>query len=259
MYRISYKDKSVEIPTCVTELSREQYEYYCVLALSLGSGAIDAEYFRIRWLSFLIGLGQADYTLLKPEYVDEIEAGAHAIDGFFSEAGEIQRLDFRSPVNLLPDYAGHQGPGDMLVGLAFGDFLECITAIECMADADEEEVAENYFRIARKLYHIPEGQPVPDILAFHAPTFFVNVWKILQEGPIVINGKEIDFRIIFRSSGTARRDDRTGWTGIKFEIASAGLFGSVKEVEQTDIWSVLLYLYKCKFEYLNEKRDSQNK
>lgn len=72
-----------------------------------------------------------------------------------------------------------------------------------------------------------------------------------------INGKKIDFRIIFKSSGGSKPDDKTGWTGITFEVATAGLFGNVAQVEQTDMWTVLMYLYKCKFEYINEKRNQQ--
>ena len=64
---------------------------------------------------------------------------------------------------------------------------------------------------------------------------------------------------MFRSSGGKKPDDKTGWTGITFEVATAGLFGNVAEVERTDMWAVLNYLYKCKFEYLNEKRNIPNK
>ena len=77
--------------------------------------------------------------------------------------------------------------------------------------------------------------------------------------PVEINGKKIDFRIIFKSSGTSRPDDKTGWTGITFEIASAGLFGNVSQVEEADMWAVLIYLYKCRFEYNHEKRLSPSK
>ena len=72
--------------------------------------------------------------------------------------------------------------------------------------------------------------------------------------PVEINGKKIDFRIIFKSSGGSRPDDKTGWTGITFEVASAGLFGNVSQVEAADMWAVLIYLYKCRFEYNHEKR-----
>lgn len=256
METIITRGRSVEIPANVGELAPEQYRYYCFLAFALGGGVIDGDYFRVRWLSYLVGLGKADFTLLRQQHMEELKAQMGAVDGFFIAAGDRVRLDFDTPINLLPEHDGYKGPGDWLDGVTFGEFVECLTISESMAGADEQEVAAGCGHIARRLYHIPDDEPVPDLLAFHAPTLLASVWKAIQSGPIDINGKKIDFRIIFRSSGKSRPDDKTGWTGITFEIASAGLFGNVAQVENTDLWTVLIYLYKCKFEYLNEKRTS---
>ena len=259
MESITTRGRSVEIPTNVGELSPKQYEYYCFLAFALGSGAIDLDYFRVRWFSFLVGLGKADFTILKAEHAAELEKQMAAIDGYFVEIGDRVSLDFTTPVNLLPSYRGYNGPGDWLEGVTFGVFVECLTVFEALAAADDKGVAEGYAHIARRLYNIPDAEPVPDLLAFHAPTLLSSVWKAIMSGPIDINGKKIDFRIIFKGSGSSRPDDKTGWTGITFEIASAGLFGNVRDVERSDMWEVLIYLYKCKFEYLHEKRNNPSK
>lgn len=255
MKTITTRGRSVEIPTHVSELTPAQYEYYIFLAFALGSGTIDGDYFRTRWFSFLIGMEHVDYTILKPEYIDELRAQINAIDGFFNNADGRFHLDFSTPVNLLPEYRGYNGPGDWLEGVTFGEFVECLTVFESLSDRDEQGVADGYTHIARRLYHIPDAEAVPDLLAFHATTLLSSVWRAIQSDPIEINGRKIDFRIIFQSSGGRKPDDRTGWTGITFEVASAGLFGNVAEVERTDLWTVLIYLYKCKFEYLNEKRN----
>lgn len=261
METIITRGREVEVPASVGELSPEQYKYYCFLAFALGSGAITSEYFRIRWFSFLIGLGRADFTILKEEHCAELEAQMGVVDGFFIELPEggsgRSLLDFTTVRNLLPEYKGYKGPGDMLQGVTFGEFVECYTVAESLADADHKDLADGYGHIARILYHIPESDPVPDLLLFHAPKLFSSVWKAIQDSPVEINGKKIDFRIIFKGAGKSRPDDKTGWTGITFEVASAGLFGNVNQVETADMWAVLLYLYKCKFEYMNEKRNSK--
>lgn len=261
METITTRGRTVEIPVNVAELTPAQYEYYCFLAFALAEKLITPDYFRIRWLSYLIGLGKSDYTILRQKYVDELEAQISAIDGYFVretiEGHERVHLDFDTVANLLPEYKGYKGPGDLFQGVSFGEFVECYTVAECLADSSPEAMAEGYEHFARTLYHIPESAPVPELLAFHAPRLFSSVWKAIQSGPIEINGKKIDFRIIFKSSGSSRPDDKTGWTGITFEVASAGLFGNVNQVEKADMWAVLIYLYKCKFEYLNEKRNSK--
>ena len=53
METITTRGRTIEIPAHVDELSPEQYEYYCFLAFALGSGTIDLDYFRVRWLSYL--------------------------------------------------------------------------------------------------------------------------------------------------------------------------------------------------------------
>ncbi|MCM1450670.1 MAG: hypothetical protein NC102_00205 [Clostridium sp.] len=253
MKTVVTRGKRLEIPECVGELTPKQYEYYAFLALMLGSGAIDEKHFRVRWMSYLLGMGMADYTILKSCHIAEIKGQESAIDGFFKGG----RLDFSATANLLPKYRGYKGPGDWLEGVAFGEFVECLTLMEAAASGGEGEADEACRLIARKLYHIPDADKVPDMLAFHAPTLLSSVWKALQSAPVEINGRKIDFRIIFRGSGVVKPDDNTGWTGIIFEVAQAGLFGNVAQVEQTDMWAVLMYLYKCKFEYLNEVRNNK--
>lgn len=258
METIITRDRSVEIPTNVEELTPKQYEYYCFLAFALLSNAITPEYFRIRWLSYLIGLKKADYTLLKPEYVKELDNRLSVVDGFFKGGSICNKLDFHTANNMLPEYQGYKGPGPLLQGITFGEFVECYTIAESFTCCSMQEFEEGKNQIARVLYHIPESDTVPELLCFHAVEFFGNVLSIIHKGPIEINGKKIDFRIIFKSHGKSRPDDKTGWTGITFEIATAGLFGNVREVYSTDMWEVLIYMYKCKFEYINELKQQQN-
>lgn len=264
MITIQTRGKTVEVPQHVDELTPKQYRYYCMLASMLAAGNIDLDFFRTRWISFLIGLGRMDYTLLMPEYIAEIEAQTSAItDGFIIHTGQPAphdvRIDFDTPRNILPDYNGYKGPGDWLDGMTFGQFVECATIIESVAmeGLAPEEVTQSYESVARILYHIPASDNVPLILAFHAPMLFVNVWRRIQSGPIDVNGKKIDFSIIFKSVGPKRPDDKTGWVGITYEVATVGLFGDVSGVEATDFWAVLMYLYKCKFDYINDLKESR--
>lgn len=257
MMQIKTRGRTLLVPSYVGELSPEQYEYYCLLAFALSAGEITPEYFRIRWFSFLIGMKKVDFTILRPAHVEELESQMGVIDNFLTGSPDSLHLDFKTPVNLLPSYRGYQGPSDMFQGMPFGEFVECYTVAESLPASDAEEAAEGCRHIARLLYHIPEEEPVPELLAFHAPRLFSNVWDAITGAPVEINGQKIDLRIIFRNSGSGRPDDKTGWTGIIFEIASAGLFGNVDKVRQTDLWEVLIYLYKCKFEYLNDKRNTK--
>lgn len=256
MRKFKTRGKVVEVPEHVDELSPVQYEYYMFLATSLLLEYITGDYLRVRLLSYLIGLGSIDYTMLTPEHIAEIESQADVLDGFFRTAQDGRRLlVINTPINLLKEYKGYHGPGDWLRGMSYGEWVECMTVLESIGEQDD--IIEAYEHIARKMYKIPAEAKVPDLLMVHATTLLISVWSQIQGDPIVINGQMIDFRIIFKSVGPSKPDDKTGWTGITFEVAKEGLFGNVKEVEATDMWDVLLYLYKCKFEYINEIKNNK--
>lgn len=263
MKTVKTRGKEIQIPDNVSELTPEQYEQFCYLGFALNSGIITPDYFCVRWLSYLVGLKKMDFVMLKPEFSSELERQLPAVESFLvrkrdvTTGQETTEADFNSVVNLLPEYRGYRGPEDLMMGVTFGDFVRCYSIIEGLGGSDEETTAAGYSEIARILYHIPEEEKVPELLIFHAPRFFLNVWETILATPIEINGKKIDFRIIFKSSSSERDDDKTGWTGITFEVAGAGIFGDIERVRNADLWEVMIYLYKCKFEYLREQ--SRNK
>lgn len=256
MKKIEFRGKELEVPQCIDELTPEQYVYYIYLGSWLTGGHIDLTFWRVRWFSYLAGMGTANYTILRPEYIAQAEALRDAVTGPFlvdSTAGKVPT--FKTCRNLLPEYHGYKGPSDWLNDLKFGEFVQCATLLEQETAAEDPE--DIYREIARTLYHIPEGEPVPDVLAWHAPVLFGSVWKEIQSGPVDINGKMLDFSIIFKSTGPRRADDKTGWAGISFEIAAAGVFGNVAQLDASPFWAVLMYLYKCKFEYMHDKSNNK--
>lgn len=257
MYRYNDGYVDIEIPTMLDELKGYQYEFLLSLTtLYLSSRTMNEQMFRERWLLYLIGLPLIDKSILVAERQAKIREALKETEGFFCrDADGILTVNFETPRNLLPTVEGYQGPADWLDGMTFGDFIKCLTLLEVMSQAnDDEGRLEASGEIARVMYKIPEREEVPDILLFHAPMLLRSVLRQIERGPIETNGKEIDFRIIFKSVGGGHKaDDKTGWTGIAFEVASSGIFGDLRGVESSDFWAVLLYLYRCKFEYLHSK------
>lgn len=254
MRDITFRGRVVAVPECLEELTPEQYSFYVLIGMWVKAGGITPDYWRTRWFSHLVGLGRMDYTMLVPEYIAEAESLLESVVAPFLADGEPV---FKTCVNLLPEYQGYRGPADWLNDISFATFVECYSLMEQAAASDEPQ--SSYEAVARALYHIPESEPVPELLVWHAPMLFGSVSEALYKEPIEINGKPIDFSIIFKSSGGSRADDKTGWAGIAFEVAAAGVFGNVRELDESPLWSVLMYLYKCKFEYLHEKRNSPQK
>ena len=293
MEKFTYNSKTVEVPSCLDEVSGEQYRQFLILAVLMNRGTISPGQFRVKWLSYLLGM-KADYTMYRREIIRELEVFENGtevtaallvekkiireldgqlekLDGFFSyttgkEGERIVTPILKTGRNLMQDFGGWHGVGDMLNGLTFGNFCDCLDLLQqskqAAAERDDPAINEIFQDITLRLYRYkdPEKIPaVPSLLAIHAVNFFSAVWEMVLSGPVYIGGEAIDFRILFQklASEDRKADDKTGWTGIVFEVAASGVFGNKKEVDDTPFWDVLLYLYKCKFEYLHQKRNKK--
>ena len=205
-----------------------------------------------------------------PEMVEYSGPNASSLRTFI-ESIEVIKLDHRESItvgayNAIRSDSNSFYVGDMLNGLTFGNFCDCLDLLQqskqAAAEKDDPAINEIFQDITLKLYRYkdPEKTPaVPSLLAIHAVNFFSAVWEMVLSGPVYIGGEAIDFRILFQklASEDRKADDKTGWTGIVFEVAASGVFGNKKEVDDTPFWDVLLYLYKCKFEYLHQKRNKK--
>ena len=254
MVTVEHNCRSYEIPGVLDELTPGQYKSYLFLAVMLRRGVLDEMGFRAKLLAELMGLG-VDITDFKPDVAKGLIAQLGVLDGFLDENGPITATGR----NLLPEFAGWKARvGDMLNGLAFGEFVEALTLMGRLDD-DEESQQAVLNELARLLYSPPEGKPdaeVPALVAVHSLTFFTSVFNMIRKEPIGISGEMINFSIIFKPvpGVPSKADDHTGWHGIAMEVASSGVFGTLKDVNGTPLWDVLLYLYRAKFDLLHEKR-----
>lgn len=254
MVTVEHNGKSYEIPGMLDELSAEQYQAYLFLAVMLRRGIIDEMGFRAKLLAELMGL-KVDITDFKPDVAEALIAQLGVLDGFFDGQWPITATGR----NLLPEFAGWTSKvGDMLNGLSFGDFVEALTLMGRLDDEEESQQAV-LNELARLLYSPPEDKPdteVPALVAVHSLTFFTSVFNMIRKEPIGISGEQINFSIIFKPvpGVPSKADDHTGWHGIAMEVASSGVFGTLKDVNGTPLWDVLLYLYRAKFDLLHEKR-----
>lgn len=278
MVDFTFKGETRQIPSVLEELSTEQYVEFLKLSSIMSKGYLDPGTFRVKWISVLLGL-KTDYTMYRPETVEEVDAQLGKLDGFFDYEdtpdgnGRIVTPRLKTGKQMMKEYAGWVGPGDMLDGMTFGDFTDCLTImtmIKTAADEGEDDsvIAELYQELTRKIYRpsvpVPETEklmPLP-LLVLHAVNFFSYVWMQIVSEPVSVNGQDINFSILFsgvQNQGRAGLDDKTGWQGITFEVASSGVFGNVKDVNATPFWDVLLYLYKCRFEYLHNLNTTSKK
>ena len=259
MTEVYFKDKRVAIPSTLEELTPDQYKGYLFLVVVLKRGIIDEQGFKAKLMGILLDL-PVEITDYRDEIADGLIAQLDALDGFFIDDSGTRAPALATGRNLMPEFAGWEAKvGDMLNGMTFGDFIEAVSLMGEIHDAGEEEQADAFSAVARLMYRPGEKakdkEVPPALLAIHAVTLFTSVFNQITTDRVTINGKAIDFGLIFRNvpGMPTKPDDHTGWHGIAMEVASGGVFGPVKEVYAAPLWDVLLYLYRCKFDMINDK------
>lgn len=83
MEKFTYNSKTVEVPSCLDEVSSDQYRQFLILAVLMNRGTISPGQFRVKWLSFLLGM-KTDYTMYRREIIRELDGQLEKLDGFFS-------------------------------------------------------------------------------------------------------------------------------------------------------------------------------
>lgn len=257
---VQFRGKNREIPEYLEELNTDQYVRWLSLAALYQGGAISMEVLRVAWLSHLLGL-KTDYTAYNSAIAAEAARLMSCTDGFYDtvirDGITVHTPRLLTGKQMLPDFMGWHGPGDMLHGMTFGAFTDSLTLLnEVRHTADTETLGTLYEQIARQMYHAATADAPPRpprLLVIHAVNMLAEVWRQIVSEPIEVNGSPIDFGILFRKGGRSHADDKTGWSGIAMEVAHQGVFGPMAGVAAAPMWDVLLYLYKCKFETLNNK------
>ena len=81
MEKFTYNSKTVEVPSYLDEVSSEQYRQFLILSVLMNRGTISPGQFRVKWLSFLLGM-KADYTMYRREIIQELDGQLEKLDGF---------------------------------------------------------------------------------------------------------------------------------------------------------------------------------
>lgn len=264
--KIIYKKKEVDIPGDLEELSPDQYLKYLELVIMLNMGTLTPYEMKCLLLSKLLGL-KTVFTLYRESTVNELSPQVDKLNSFFdiNEDNGVVVYDahIKTGRNLLPVFGEFTGPEDMLNDITFGQFVSCINVLASISECnlDNKKFENAITHIGQTLYkHSEYGHELitPLLLSFHAYYFFISVFELIRTVPIPINGKNIDFSILFKETeSSSQLDDKTGWTGITYEVATSGPFGSLKQVNEAGFWDVLIYLYKCRFEQLHTKKSEQ--
>lgn len=184
--------------------------------------------------------------------------------------GELQPMEFyyNTVVNNYPiiHAAGCKfiGPKTYLVDLTFGEFRKAIDAMNIYAKAKDEESLNDFVvllyrpgRMALKDADLVSLSKKAAKIPLHIKTgvflWFTTCVHYLTTSEVEINGRMLNFAMMFPKSDPNKKETGIGWTSLLFNIAKEGVFGDSDKTDERDLYDVLLYMYDNHLQNLKTK------
>lgn len=273
MHELSIPDVglTLHIPENANECTPEQYGHLLTLFPQLVAGQLSPEEFRIR-LAYR-------FLRMKPGRNKQKMAGvpshqklsnlwriAQLFGGFLSlPADGSPQLNISTIRQFYPriKHRGHTyfGAADALTSLTFIEFIHADVAARKYAESQDPAqlallTALIYrkqkpwvFRLFGNKPYMPQAveaqaakKPLPALYQAAALNLYQSTLQWWGDGPIEINGTEVDLRLLWSGSGKSKSSGSL--TTVLFSLAESGVFGTVKQTSEANLYDVLLRLYQ---------------
>lgn len=193
-----------------------------------------------------------DYMLLVNQVADTLD---WAIS--FNEQSAQVVINYDCIVCQIPRFADLQGPQNYGGDLSFGEFKYLLAVFNAIGKG--EDVERNLSLMGAVLYRrrdkktgrrilfreaeVSTGKmrKLPEHITYYAYLWFAAFCKYLMDGPFIIGGHEVNFKCIFTPT-EEDSDNSLGMDSILFSIAESHVFGNIKDVEDAQLFRVLLKL-----------------
>lgn len=282
-------DLSFDLPTRVEELTQDQYLSFLRL---LESGEFETEdELKLEMLYAFSPLEKSKKPLNKEAYNNLFQL-VELLDDFF-ETQEIEGKTYRSPVTetvksmvreFTYEHQVYAGPDDALINGTIKEFVDCFSAYQdyqkskdndCLRrlaailfreKVDEKTALEtgdlrvkyNPNKLNRNT-QLFENLPIEYLKSTYY--FFSAFLSYIMNNEVNIGGENISLRILFKGDPTQKKSSKvnlpgTGFVGVLFTVAESGVFGNMKSLESTNMWTVFARLYQVQRDRLEELANS---
>jgi hypothetical protein len=282
------------IPSDLSECDAQQYMDMCELIFHYQNESISYDELRTHAAYKLMNMKPSKATDQDEEKFSNIYLISELIDDFFEfdEKGKktIKQYYIHNPVpKFKPLWKTLYGPSDSFMNMTFGEYtdalrlfhdfhatgdmeiLKLITALfyrpkksflfikKQLADynGDVRESYNSYNLEARA--KTLNNAPIGFVYGFYL--LFASFQKYIVDAKIMWSGKEIDFAILFESSGNEEPSNQTpgiGMDAIAFSIAESGTFGTIEEVRKADFWQIMVRMYDLRRTDLERQKPDKN-
>lgn len=205
------------------------------------------------------------------------------IDSFFDfdEKGQktIKQYYIHNPVPKMKFlWKTYYGPEDNFNNMTFGEYRDALRFFHDFHATGDME----YLKLLTAIFYRPkrffkkiaysskdldkriEGYkyaPIGFVYGFYL--LFASFQKYLVEAKIMWAGKELDLSILF-DTGTKSDEPESaampgiGMDSVAFSMAESGVFGTLKEVDATDFWDIIVRMYDIRKSAIEQEKQMNN-
>lgn len=295
MHTIEIPESNIKryIPSDLSECDAQQYMDMCELIFHFQNQAITYDELRTHAAYKLMKMKPSKFTDQDEEKFSNIYLISELIDDFFEDVNgqkTIKQYYIHNPVpKFRPVWQTLYGPSNSFMNMTFGEYTDALRLFHDFHATGDMEILklitalfyrpmksfhfikkrlENYNGDVREPYnpHTLEARaktlqhaPIGFVYGFYL--LFASFQKYIIDAKIMWSGKEIDFAILFESSGSEEPSSDTpgiGMDSIAFSIAESGAFGTIEEVRKADFWQIMVRMYDLRRTDLERQKQEKN-
>lgn len=273
--------KKMYMPQDLSECDSRQYSELCNLIYKLQHQEMPYEVFRVHAVYALLDMVPSENPdpIVQEEKMANIYQLSILVDGFFEDSEDEQKIlkqyyvhNPEPKIKLIG--SSYYGPSDGFDNIQFGEYID---ALHHFTEYNETQDKEYLYQLMATVYRKPKsifkiGIDAEDInvdarkpynrhgVETRAKQFrkvyfgkvygfyllFASFQKYLASAKIYWQGRELDMSILFdeSDSNTVTSDiPGIGMKSVLFTLAESGVFGSKKELEQENLWEILMRMY----------------
>lgn len=290
---IPHTGTTLYLPEDLSECDPRQYADVCELIYRFNSGQIIYNTFKIQAVYKLLNLIPGKTELNEEEDLHKnanISQLADFIDGFFEPHPDnpqktvIKQNYIHNHIpKIKPLWRTYYGPSDQFRNVSFGEYTDAVNLFSEYEKTKDDEclylLMAIFYRKKRKFHRLRnlfkykadvreaynedtiearakifKNQPIGLVYGFYL--FMASFHKYLTNCVLQLNGKEINIGLLFQESSekvTTSNMPGLGLKSIEYQISETNVFGTNKEVRETNLWEILIRLYDI------TKRDADEK
>ncbi len=193
-----------------------------------------------------------DYLLL-------VDATSKTLDWAigYDEQQHAAVMNYDSIECLIKNFGKFQGPANYGGDISFGEFRYLLMLYNQLAENNDvlalDKMAGTLYRSVDKdtgrhvLFNVDKdyaatGKRMPEWLKYYAYLWFTAFVRYLMTGDFIIDGCTVNFSKIFAGEKNGVSENFIGMNAILFSVAESHVFGAAKEVDDTQLFRILLKL-----------------